>query len=208
MNALKRRSFVLLVAGLSFPLFAASQAHVELSDLDGKTHRPMEQKDSKAAVCIFVTQDCPVCNSYAPEINRIFNVYAGKGVAMYLVQVDPDLSLDAARKHAKDYSLACPVLLDARHGLVAAAGAKITPEAFVFSPDGRTLYHGRIDNTYADFGKARQVVTQHDLRDVLDALLAGKPLPVTQTDVVGCVIQEVAKDKKNGRDSKDEGGSK
>ena len=49
-------------------------------------------------------------------------------------------------------------------------------------------YRGRIDNQYAALGKPRRVVTVHDLRDALDAVLAGRPVANPETEAFGCFI--------------------
>jgi hypothetical protein len=67
----------------------------------------------------------------------------------------------------------------------------VTPEAAVLSPDGKVRYLGRIDNRVADFGKARPQATERDVRDALDAVLAGKPVPHPVTKSIGCAINRV-----------------
>jgi hypothetical protein len=54
---------------------------------------------------------------------------------------------------------------------------------------GELLYRGRIDDGYAALGKKRAVVTEHDLRDALDAIAAGKPVKKAKTKAIGCLIQ-------------------
>jgi hypothetical protein len=49
-------------------------------------------------------------------------------------------------------------------------------------------YRGRINNFYAELGKPRQVVTSHDVRSALDAVLAGTPVPNPETRALGCYI--------------------
>ena len=78
------------------------------------------------------------------------------------------------RKHAREFGLTLPVLIDAKHELVSAAGITRTPEVAVFTPDGTLAYRGRIDDRYAGFGKKRPVPTQRDLRDALTAIAAGE----------------------------------
>ena len=89
-------------------------------------------------------------------------------------------------------------MLDHDHKLTRLAKASVTPEAAVFDAKARLLYHGRIDNLYADFGKKRFKPTQRDLRDTLDALLAGKRLVKRTTEVVGCYI-DFSNDKKTDK---------
>ncbi len=72
-----------------------------------------------------------------------------------------------------------------------ATGAEITPTAVIVRPDASIAYRGRIDNFYADFGKQRRTVTEHDLRDALAAVLAGKPVARPETKPVGCYIPEL-----------------
>jgi hypothetical protein len=50
------------------------------------------------------------------------------------------------------------------------------------------LYLGRIDNRLEDFGKQRVQVTEFDLRDTLEAILNGKPVPHPHTKALGCAI--------------------
>lgn len=179
---------LLFFCAAQWAAFAAETGAIELLDVHGARHRPLELKEKKATVLIFTTHDCPVANTYAPEIGRICMDYEAKGVAIFLVHVDPDLKPEAARKHAADFSFRCPVLLDPARKLVKRAGATMTPEAVVFSPEGSVVYRGRIDNLYEDFGKRRVQATQRDLREALDALLAGRKVPNSNAVVVGCAI--------------------
>lgn len=145
-----------------------------------------------AGVLFFITNDCPIANSYAPEIQRICADYANKGVSCTLVYADLQLDSATIRKHREDFGYAAiPYVQDARHKLSAATGATITPEAVVVDPHGKVLYRGRIDNFYAGLGKPRRQVTEHDLRNALDEVLAGKPVTHPQTQAVGCYIPEI-----------------
>ena len=60
--------------------------------------------------------------------------------------------------------------------------------AAVLSPAGQLLYLGRIDNRLEGFGKRRVQVTEFNLRNTLDAVLAGKPVPQARTKALGCAI--------------------
>ena len=56
---------------------------------------------------------------------------------------------------------------------------------------GKIVYRGRINNFYEDFGKPRRVITQHDLRDALKAVLAGQPAPNPRGECIGCFIPKL-----------------
>ena len=163
---------------LSFALF----------DTSGILHHQDEWAKSRAVVLFFMTTDCPLSNSYIPEMNRIRDNYAGRGVSLYAVQTDTTISDAEVRKHAADFRLTFPVLLDPTQMLVRSIGATVTPQVAVLSSDGTLQYLGRIDNRVADFDKRRPAATQSDLRDALEAVLAGKPVAQSRTDAIGCYI--------------------
>lgn len=172
------------------PKASASLKNLEVTDIEGAKIRPLDSKDNKAVVLIFIAHDCPIANSYAPEINLLCNEYAPKKVAFYLVYTDLDYSLAEAKKHAKAHGYKCPAILDASHKLVKVTHAAITPEAFVISPEGKTLYQGRIDDRYIDFGKQRHQPSVYDLRLALDAIVEGRMVATPKTRAVGCFIPD------------------
>jgi thiol-disulfide isomerase/thioredoxin len=144
------------------------------------------------AVLFFVTNDCPVSNAFAPEIARICAEYGPKGADCELVYVDPTLTDAAAMAHAKDYGHGpYPKLVDRKHELVKETGVTITPEVAVVNAAGKVVYRGRIDNSFAALGQPRRTATEHDLRDALDATLAGKPAPRAETKALGCYIPDL-----------------
>jgi len=159
-----------------------------LRDTDGAIHQPDEWAHARAVVIFFVTTDCPLSNGYVPEMNRIEEAYAPRGVRIYAVQGDTTVSDQEVRQHARDFAFRFPVLLDPRQILSRFTGATITPQAAVLAPDGEVLYLGRIDNRVEDFGKVRVQATEFDLRDALDAVLAGRPVPHPRTHAIGCSI--------------------
>lgn len=160
-------------------------------DSNGRQVTLLQDKKFKATVLLFVTNDCPITNAYAPEIKRLCEAYASRKVAFYLVYADPELKAAAVRQHVRDYRLPCPALLDPAHRLVHFTQATVTPEAVVLAPDGKRLYRGRIDDRYIDFGKARFAAATHDLREALDAVLQSRPVPHPLTKAVGCFIPDI-----------------
>jgi hypothetical protein len=162
-------------------------------DVNGHRVAPLRGAGRRATVLIFITNDCPIANAYAPEIERIYRGYAPRRIGMYLVYVDASLGAVGARAHRKAYGYTCPALLDPNHRLVAAAHARVTPEAALFSPAGRLLYHGRIDDRAVALGRVRPAPTRRDLRDALDALLAGRQIVEPNTEAVGCSIPDLGR---------------
>jgi len=162
--------------------------HLVIKDVQGASHQPLAAAGQKATVLFFVMAECPIANSYAPEINRIVATYADRGVRSYLVYAEDDLSVEAARQHARDHGFKFPALLDPGHQLVKVAQVTVSPEVAVLAPDNTVLYHGRIDDRAAAFGKSRVTPSKRDLRLALDAILDGKPVATPVTKAVGCYI--------------------
>ena len=161
-----------------------------LRDIDGTPYGTLERPtQGRWSVLFYLTPDCPIANQYAPEIRRICDKYESSGAECYLVYADPSLSTDAVRKHARDFHDArYPAILDAGYRLVDAAGATVSAETAVFSNQGKLEYRGRIDDFNADLGVPRQRATSHDLREALDALVAGRSVPNPRTRTVGCLL--------------------
>jgi len=163
----------------------------QLRDTEGRVHTPAEWNGEKAILLFFVTTDCPVANSYVPEMNRIHDAYGPRGVRVFAVQSDTTIADEDVARYARDYHYGFPLLLDPRQVMVRLANATITPQAAVLAPDGKVLYLGRIDNRVADFGKQRFQATEQDLREALDEVLAGKPVVQPATKSIGCAINRV-----------------
>ena len=162
-----------------------------LKDVDGNMRTPLRGAGQQLAVVFFITHDCPVANKFAPEIRRIATDFRGKA-QFTLVYVDPDLTAKELATHRKDFGYRkLTAIHDRQHQLVRATGAKVTPEAVVVDSTGQIVYRGRINNFYEDFGKPRRVITQHDLRDALKAVLAGRPVPQPQAKAIGCFIPKL-----------------
>ncbi len=178
------------LAQISFWGFAAvaSAAGIQIRDLDGRL-LSLFHPDGKVNLLFFVSSDCPISNSYAPEIQRLCRAYESSGVSCSLLYEDAGITVSAVRKHIAEYRYGgIPAAIDQKRLMSKAAGVSVTPEAVAVDAQGQIRYRGRIDNFYAAFGKSRQQVTEHDLSDAVDAVLAGKPVINPETKALGCYI--------------------
>lgn len=166
----------------------APSLHFSLQDASGKTYTDAAVAQHKATVILFVATDCPNSNTYAPVMARLYRDYSPRGVLFLNVYSDPSETAATIRKHDGDFQIAYPGLLDPHQTLARQTGARSTPEAVILAADGHELYRGRVDNRFVDFGKTRFQPTQNDLRDALDAVLAGQPVAHPVTKVLGCAI--------------------
>lgn len=175
---------LLVAASVSF----AGQLTFSLQDAAGKTHTPGDLRQNKATVFIFVATDCPNSNTYAPILARLYRDYSERGVAFYNIYSDPAETAETVRKHDADYLVPYPALLDPHQTLARQTGARSTPEAVMLSPDGQELYRGRVDDRFVDLGKTRFHPSEESLREAIEAVLQGKPVPHPVTKVLGCAI--------------------
>jgi hypothetical protein len=186
-----RLPVVAALCALAVSLAAASDAlppqGLRLIDLEGGAADPIVGS-APATVFVFARTDCPISNRYAPEVRRLHERFASRGVRFWLVYPDPEEPLAAIRDHLTDYGYPMKALRDPQHDLVRATGVEVTPEAVVFAPDGQLVYRGRIDDRYVDFGKARPTASRHDLERAIEAVLAGSQPEERTTRAVGCFI--------------------
>jgi hypothetical protein len=159
-------------------------------DLTGKQIDPLHATPGQVVVLIFIRTDCPISNRYAPTIQRVSASYNGK-VAFWLIYPDKAESSAAIEKHLHEYGYKLPALHDPQHALVRLGQAQVTPEVAVFDPSGRLVYHGRIDNWYVSFGRARPSPTTHELDDAIQAALQDAKPRVATADAVGCYISDL-----------------
>ena len=159
------------------------------ADIEGKLHKPFDDKSTRGIALVFTSTDCPIANSYQPLLQRLAEKHAENGVRLFMIHPSPELTVDQACKHAKDFKIKAPVVIDTDLSISRRVGARVTPEVFVFVRGQKEpVYQGRIDNRYAGYGRKRNVATTNELADALDAVVAGRPIKNPKTKAVGCFI--------------------
>jgi thiol-disulfide isomerase/thioredoxin len=89
------------------------------------------------------------------------------------------------KQRAKDKKYNFPFLYDGdKQTVLRAYGPTSTPHVFIFDKERKCRFTGRIDD-YEDVKK----VTTKDTRNAIEALLAGKPVPVETTKTFGCSMK-------------------
>jgi peroxiredoxin len=157
---------------------AAGEAPVALKELLGK---------SKAVVVIFDATKCPYAIGYKGRVAAMGKEYGAKGVSFVTINSNKTEPAAEVAADAKKNGFSFPVLKDEGNRVADLYAAKKTPEVYVLSPAGTLLYHGRIDETHED----PKNVKSPDLRNALDAILAGNPVPAAETKAFGCSIKRV-----------------
>jgi hypothetical protein len=167
------------------------QRSAQMLDLDGRRIDPLADGHARATVFVFVSSDCPISNRYAPELWRLHKQFGRRGVAFWLVYPGRDHSVDAIRRHMREYGYPFGALRDPDFALVDLTGASVTPEAVVFDARRRLRYRGRIDDRYVSLARPRPAATRRDLEAALKALLAAQPIPQAKARAVGCLIADL-----------------
>ena len=161
------------------------------TDLDGTRHQPFDDPMARAVVFVFIAPDCPVANYFQPTLRKLGTAYDAKGVRFVQIHPDPTVDKAKAKQHAKEFDIRTPIVMDPDHRWVARLKAEVTPEAFVVTREGRVAYRGRIDDTYATWGKKKRANITPDLGNALDAVISGKAPTVPRTGAVGCFIKDM-----------------
>lgn len=170
----------------------------ELPGVDGKQHRLSEYADARALLVIFTCNHCPTAQAYEDRIKAIHRDYKDQGLQLVAISPnDPDAvrldelgysdlgdSLADMKLRAEEAEFEFPYLYDGETQEVSKAyGAKATPHCFLFDNDRRLRYVGRIDNGDVE------PPTKRELRAAIDAVLAGRDVPVKTTRVFGCSVK-------------------
>jgi len=162
-------------------------ADLHVQDLDGK---PVAFSTLRGPVTVlmFLSTQCPVSNGYNQRMIALFNEYSPKSVKFVFLNANQNESPAEVASHAKRVGFPFPVYKDANNVVADRFGAQVTPEALVIDQSGVVQYHGAIDDSQ---NEAR--IRTRGLRMALDAVLAGKPVEVSQTKAFGCTIKRVRK---------------
>lgn len=181
---------LVVLASLASLARADSGALSRVTDLDGRRVAALPMGRGPA-VLVFTRTDCPISNRYAPELRRLRERFAPRGVAFRLVYPDAAESAEAIREHLRAFGYGADAVRDPGHELVRLTGATVTPEAAVFVADPagpRMVYRGRIDDRAVDFGRTRPLPRTRDLERVLEALTSGRTVAPRTTPAIGCFI--------------------
>jgi AhpC/TSA family len=160
---------------------------LSLATLDGRVIDPFAG-DARGTVFVFIHPDCPVSNRYAPELNRLHDQYAARGVRLFAVYPGREDEETEIRAHYKEYGLRATALRDPDFRLADLARVTMTPEAAVFVRQ-QLVYRGRIDDRAPRLGVWRPHPVARDLDDVLARIANGETPSFRTTQAVGCYIK-------------------
>ncbi len=170
-----------------------------LKGIDEKYYTLESFSKADFLVIIFSAPHCPTAQAYEERIIAIQNEYGSKGVQVVKIMPNHPMAVcleelgysdlgdtfEEMKLRAERMQYNFPFLYDGDDQAVAMAyGPVTTPHVFIFDKSRTLRYVGRIDDK-----EKPGTATRHDTRNALDALLAGKEVPVKETKVFGCSVK-------------------
>jgi len=170
-----------------------------LPGVDGRNYKLADFAQADILVVIFTCNHCPTAQAYEDRIKKLAVDYKNKDVVLVAISPnDPqavrldelgytDLSdsLEEMKIRARDKGFNFPYLYDGDKQQVSLAyGPVATPHVFIFDKERKLRYVGRVDDS-----EKPDKVKSHDARNAIEALLAGKKVPVEKTRAFGCSIK-------------------
>ena len=196
---------LLLNAADPVPMAIGSQApDFKLPGVDGKNYTLADFSGANILVILFTCNHCPTAQAYEERIIKLSNDYISKGVQVVAISPnDPTAirldelgysdigdSFEDMKYRAEEKMYPFPYLYDGKTQATSMAyGAIATPHIFILDKDRKLRFQGRIDN----MENPKKTATETDTKNAIEALLAGKPVPVETTKVFGCSVKWASK---------------
>jgi peroxiredoxin len=166
------------------PIIGSTIADFTLPDTSGAARSLASLKGKNGSVLIFIAVQCPVSNAYNERMEKLAQDYKARGITVIGINSNSPESAADVKNHAAQNNLTFTILKDTGNKLADTLGATRTPEAYFLDGNNKLLYHGRIDNS-----RDVSQVNSSELRDALEATLAGKPVPKATANAFGCSIK-------------------
>lgn len=159
-------------------------ANFKLPDVNGKEQSLESVKGKNGTVLIFLSAQCPMVKAYAERIEKLAQDYRARGVNVVGINSNATESVDYMKEQIANEKFSFVVMKDKGNKIADMLGAERTPEVYFLDASNKLVYHGRIDN-HRDV----TLVQSNDLRDAIEATLAGKPVVKTEAAAFGCTIK-------------------
>jgi peroxiredoxin len=162
----------------------------DLPGVDGQNHSLSDYADVKVLVIVFSCNHCPFVIGSEDRMKQFVKDYADQGVKLVAINSNetenhPTDSFEHMVEHAKQIGMNWDYLRDESQEVARAYGALRTPHFYVFDEQRKLRYTGRMDDSPRVPGNE----STHELRDAVDAVLAGAEPAVPLTNPIGCNVK-------------------
>jgi peroxiredoxin len=169
-----------------------------LKGVDDKTYTLANYAGARVLMVVFLSNHCPYSHAAETRLLPFAARIKERGLAVVAINPNhPDAvridelgyskysdSFEEMKLYAKEKGFSFPYLYDGETQATAKAyGCLATPHVFLFDQERHLRYMGRFDDSrFAD----PATVTSSDAPNAVEALLAGRPVPVEVTMPQGC----------------------
>ena len=176
-NAEERRDYSVGRTVANFVLHDTAGTEVALADFN----------DKPAVLLFTMGTGCPISNLYLAELGRLQKQFADSGLQIIGINSNAGVTQADIAKHAEEFDVSFPVLLDADQAVAGMLGVQRTAEALLLDNHRVVQYHGRVDDRFGYTFK-REKASRRDLFEAIGELVAGDPISVPTTEPLGCLI--------------------
>lgn len=181
----------MLTPSTMLPLGTVAPQFTLLDTVSNTKKSLSDLKSDKATVIMFICNHCPFVKHVQPELVRLAKEYQPKNVNFIAISsndVDnyPDDSPEKMQAEAQHAGYPFPYLYDETQDIAKAYQAACTPDFYIFDDNLKCVYRGQLDDSRPGNNVP---VTGQDMRDALDALLAGQAIDENQKPSQGCNIK-------------------
>jgi peroxiredoxin len=162
----------------------------KLPGIDGKTYSLESFGDSPVVVVSWICVHCPYVQASEERFIALAKEFAPRGVQFVAINSNdakqyPEDGFENMRGRAVEKGYPFPYLWDETQEVAEAYGPVATPEFFVFDRNRVLRYRGQMDDSHRN----PRGVKRQTLRQVLEAMTAGKEPPVDFAPTMGCSIK-------------------
>ena len=162
----------------------------KLPGIDGVKYSLDTFVDSKVLVIIFMCNHCPYVKAVIQRLIGLQEETLSQGVRLVGINCNdaqkyPDDSFESMQKVAMEWGMNFSYLFDESQTVAKKYDAVCTPDIYVYGKEKKLLYRGRIDDSWENV----EQVTQRDLKQAIDCILAGQEVPAKQVPSMGCSIK-------------------
>lgn len=180
-----RTESAMLALGTSAPEFSLPDV------VSAKTVDSQSAAGPKGLLVMFICRHCPFVNHLEKGLAQLGRDYDGKGIGTVAISSNdavnyPDDAPESLAEQAREVGFAFPYLYDETQEVARAYDAVCTPDFFLFDSGLKLVYRGQFDDSRPGNGVH---VTGKDLRNAMDALLAGDRVNPIQKPSLGCNIK-------------------
>lgn len=178
-----------LLESVAVPL-GTKMVDFELKDPQGKLYKGFELFGKRGLLVVFTCNHCPYALAVWPRLIRLAQYARAAGINTVAINPNihpnyPDDAPDKMLLKIKEWKIDFPYLVDETQKVADHFKAQCTPDIYLYDDKKQLVYHGRLDDNWQDESK----VTREELKEAINNLAAGKPIPKDQKPSMGCSIK-------------------